>query len=338
MRNLGILFCATLIGTSAVTFAAEPEAIFFAPHSGQNGVPVSSLNIPKIDFSKLRQSSDKLASTGPTFTIVYQDVLSDTNAGFDDPTLGAARRAVVTEVTNYLKTVIFDQGNCDIYFQTSLNANNGFLGFAGTSFFTSSTFQPGFAFSHITTGVDPSGSNPDISAQINFFYPFNLNTSAATTGGNYDLHSVLLHEFTHGLGILSGISQSGASQISSGIYSKFDEQVTANNGVRVISNLGVYSGASVVAGDNTIQFRGAGTNTVLGFFPPLYTPGAFVAASSMSHWQLNSPIPVQAVMRPSLTPNTDNRAYQPFEIKALGDLGYAITAPSSTKAWDVYTY
>ncbi|MGF1572650.1 MAG: hypothetical protein ACFCU1_06215 [Sumerlaeia bacterium] len=335
--NSVIFFSLSVCLAVATTAFAEPEMVFHAPHNPAGIVPVKSLNIPSIDFAKYRAEADKgTPSSGPTFTVVYQDVLDNTNAGFDDPTLGAARRAVVDEVTAYLSTVIKDTGNCDIYFQLSENADNGFLGFAGTNYFLTSSFQGGLAFEHITTGVDPSPTNPDITGQINFFYPYNLNTATATSGGNYDLFSVLLHEVTHGLGILSAASATGASRIGPGTYTTLDQLAFSSGGVRIWNDSQTYSGISLTGGNNTIQFRGTGTNTVFGQFPPLFTPATFANASSISHWQLAAPIPGNAVMRPEIAQNVDNRIYQPFEIAALGDLGYTIS--SSNADWVLYNY
>lgn len=318
--------------------SAEPEMVFFAPHNPAGPVLVTEANTPKVDFNKLRAESGKgTSASGPTFTVAYQDVINGTGAGFDDPTLGAARRAVVDSVTAYLGTVISDTGNCDLYFQLSDNADNGFLGFAGTNYFVvPNSFQPGLAYAHITSGVDPSPANPDISSRINFFYTYNLNPSVPTSGGNYDFFSVLLHEITHGLGIISATDAGGNSVISSGVYTTFDEIAFSAGGIRVWNSSATYSGASLTAGNNTIQFRGSGATTALGVFPPLHTPGTFSAASSVSHWQLTSPIPGNAVMRPSIATNVDNRVYQPFEISALGDLGYTVS--SSAKEWRLFDY
>ena len=60
--------------------------------------------------------------------------------------------------------------------------------------------------------------------------------------------------------------------------------------------------------------------------PVLAQPG-----SSISHWQLG--IPGGAVMFPSFANGTENRTFAAWEVAALQDLGYSVTAVGD---WDLY--
>jgi hypothetical protein len=330
------LLSATAFGMLSSVAMAQ-EVVFFAPHSPKG--PEAATDVAKlgVNFEKLRSSQAK-GTPGPTFTVAYADVINDTNAGFDDPTLGPARRQVVNEVLLYIGSLLDETGNCDVFFRPSLNVNNGFLGFAGTAYpIVANSFQPGLAFEHITTGVDPVPGTADIEAEINFFFNYNLNPAVPSATNQFDLFSVLLHEITHGLGISSGSNASGGSRIdASGVFTTFDQLMFSNTGNPLWNSGATFSGFPLNQGENFVQFRGSNATATFGAFPPIHTPTTFASGTSMSHWQLNSPIPSSTVMRPSLANGVDNRQYQEFEKQALADLGYDLVIPSNASHWNLY--
>lgn len=55
-------------------------------------------------------------SPGILFRVWFYDVLNHTNIGFDDPGLGAQRRACVGRVLDYLNSIFNESGTCDISF------------------------------------------------------------------------------------------------------------------------------------------------------------------------------------------------------------------------------
>ena len=331
-----VLLSATAFGMLS-TAALAQEVVFFAPHSPKGPEAATDLAKLGVNFEKLRAAGAK-GTPGPTFTVVYADVVNNTDAGFDDPTLGPARQQVVNQVLQYIGSLLDETGNCDVFFRPSLNVNNGFLGFAGTNYFlTPNSFQGGLAFQHLTTGVDPLSGTADIEAEINFFFNYNLNPAVPSATNQFDLYSVLLHEFTHGLGIISLSTSTGGSRISpTNVYTTFDQLMFSSSGTPVWNSSTVFSGISLTQGENFVQFRGANTASAFGGFPPIHTPTTYVLGTSMSHWQLNSPIPAQAVMRPALANGVDNREYLEFEKQALSDLGYDLVIPSNASHWNLY--
>jgi len=330
-RNL--LSCAAAAAIACLAVGAQAEVpTFYFPHANKV-VPGDKL----ASYGKnLPVSKTLKAPGGITWNITYVD---GAGVGFNDATFGAARKATLDAVLVYIDSVLGETGTCDIEVDASEFGGDGFLAAAGTSFFGSPTYQGGTALTHITTGTDPNPGGPEISMVVDFGYPWHLGTGPIPgSPTQFDLFSVLLHEITHGLGILSLTNDgTGASQIP-GVYTKWDELLyqTSNN-TRVWNAGGTYQASSLTGGNNTIDFRGAAAAAIFGTSPyaPIYTPGPFEGGSSVSHWQLVAPISSDAVMRPAITNNVENRTYEPFEIGALQDLGYDLEA-SSLPAWMQY--
>jgi len=148
-----------------------------------------------------------------TFNITYKDQTVrwglGNKIGFDHPTKGAERRAVVDRVLEYLGDVLNESApaTCDIQFDTSETDGAGFLATAGPLFFeTPNGFRNGLAYQHITTGIDPARNSADIVCRVDFGFPWHTSTAAEVPENRVDLFTALLHELAHGLGMLSVLS------------------------------------------------------------------------------------------------------------------------------------
>ncbi len=265
------------------------------------------------------------------FNITYLDVQNDNNKGFDDPVLGAARRDVVNRVLEYIGDVLNETAPaaCDIVFNVSKTDASGFLASAGPFYLTSPNgFSSGFAQEHIATGVDSLPGTADISSTVDFGYPWYTASAVPVTAGQYDLFSVLLHEMTHGLGVLSLSNAAGASKISGanpGVYSVWDKYMETGSGGIVLFN----NTTTVFAG-NTSYLTGNSGGLALdspfakaafgGVRPPIYAPATFSLGSSLSHFSTSISGPV--VMKPSISAGVAIRTYAAFEIGVLKDIGY----------------
>lgn len=316
------------------TFPAAGE-IYYYNGTGP-AIPVDETNPKAFAFDAQQAKSLAPKQAGISWNISYRDIEENANIGFDDPAEGAERRARVEEVLSYLSGVLAVDSpvSLDIQFDRSQTDGSGFLASAGTFFSSAPGFTGGFAFDHIATQQDPSGSLPDIFAQFDFGW--NWNASPDPPANNeIDLMSVLLHEFTHGLGFLSLAESDGSSSIARGVYTHFDNLLFDGNSRELFILQGtraVYRGDSntLTGGDGGVFFVGPATTAVFGADPPIYTPSAFSDGSSVSHWDYPAGAPV---MLPAIGFGDTRREYLDFEIAALNDLGYPNAQALGTAAF-----
>ena len=272
-----------------------------------------------------------------TFNITYKDQTANwgfgNHIGFDHPSLGLERRAVVERVLEYLGDVLNESAPaaCDIVFDVSETDGSGFLATAGPLFFEiPNGFRSGLALQHITTGIDPSPDSADIVCKVDFGYPWYTDAMPDTPANRFDLFTALLHELTHGLGMLSVTNEDGSSLLTGGnpgVYTRWDQTLATPAGAPVFD-------ASTLLVGPTENFDGTGGGIVLmgtvmrsvygGTGPPVFTPPDFAAGSSLSH--LAPEIPGALLMKPVLDPGTTIREYGELEIAALQDIGYSKAA------------
>jgi hypothetical protein len=322
----------------AVLLAAAPEgrAVPIA-YRDINGVwhRVDTRDWPPVPSSRVHRLRTR---GGVGFSVVYRDEVDNTGVGFDDPTLGVERRAVVAEVLQVLGGHIADSGSCEIEFEASETDGSGPLAEAGPLYLDGPpAFDPGPAFLHITTGTDPYNDAPDISATVDFGHAW-FSGAGNVPAGQYDLRSVVLHELTHGLGFLSLSDSQGRSEISGanpGVYSTFDDFLFTGNGDDLFitsANGASFAGLSsdLRGGDGGVRFAGPNAMAALGSQPPIYAPNPFSNGSSLSHWNDSSFSPPRPVMVHAVFPGTQKRDYDAFELAALRDLGYTVGTPGPT--------
>jgi hypothetical protein len=316
---------------SAVSVHARPIA-----YKDANGVwkVMDEKDWPQVPKAKLQASGAVIrpSATKITFTLTFLDMASHTGKGFDDPTFGADRRAVIQSVVEYIDSVLnHSGGGCQIEFDLSQDdAGISTLASAGPVMWVTNgdpgdpdVFSSGFAFEHITTGTDPSGSSPDIGATVNFGHSWYAGT-VPVPSGQMDLFSVMLHELTHGLGILSISKSDGASDLGGKTFSYYDNLLYTGNGNKLWDAGANFKGTSfwLVGGDGGIRFRGTNATATFGSYPPIYAPDPWEPGSSMGHWAEG--IVPTPVMNYNIGAGVSRRAYQPFEVSALKDLGYTI--------------
>lgn len=286
-------------------------------------IPVTAAN--RHLFAQPEEKGPPLKAGAVTYNLIFDDVDQDTNAGFDHPTLGAARRAAVNTVMTYVLQVLnLNTGaDIDIRFGPSLNDPfSGLLAQAGTFFWLSPGFQNGAAFEHLTTGVDPSGEVVDIQGAVNFGHTWNTDTTRQPTSGEYDLYTVLLHEITHGLGLLSLSEANGASMVSPNAYSYWDSYIARSDGSLLFTGSPPsFNGTASNLTSNALIFKGPVATSVFGnTHPPVFAPSPWQGGSSLSHW--NDGIEGGGVMTPFLGTGQKNAVYRSLDMAALEDLGY----------------
>lgn len=324
-----LLYKASTIRKAATTFllllAAPAQAgVFFYDGDGP-AIPVDEANPGR--FASMRGSAKHITAmkSGVSWNISYDDVDNNTNTGFDHPTNGPERQARAEEVLAYLGGVIggHPAAVIEVRFDLSQSDGSGSLASGGTFFSSEPGFTGGFAFDHITSGADPSPFLPDLFVRMDFGWPWN-HTADPPAAGEVDLASVLLHEFTHGLGFLSLARQDGSSEIAAGVYAYFDQLLVDGSGGEIFALRGTraqYAGGSntLTGGAGGVFFTGPAATGVYGIHPPIYAPNTWNNGSSISHWDYAAGEPI---MLPAISFGAARRAYLDFEIAALQDLGY----------------
>ena len=264
-------------------------------------------------------------ATAVAFNIVYQDVVDDTDQGFDHPTYGADARARVDDVLAYLDSLLDESGGLNILFEVSETGETGALAHASTYYWTSPPgFTNGFAYEHIVNNDEQDPGMADMFITVDFGYNFNVD-AGDPSGGEFDLFTTLLHELTHGLGFTSLADSDGTSTIGSGVFTGFDDFLVTGSPAY---DLFYWTGETVAYGGTAGSLLGqnggvffAGANAAAGnggADPPLYAPSSWVGGSSISHWDDGS----DDVMARGIAPGMMRREYSAREIGVLNDIGY----------------
>jgi hypothetical protein len=193
------------------------------------------------------------------FRLYYEDFLQGA-AGFNDASVGAARRTTLCAVLDYVEDTLALNVNppndyIDLYIDHSWSALNPaptnvrYLATGGTYYASNSGYgnTPGYydgnVMLHATTGTDPEPGVYDGVILVNFdkFYvsnpPFPLAAYPICYWDNYqntagsccfDLYSVLMHEVTHALGFLSGVAEdsnlNAVSAVPGNGFTRFDDK------------------------------------------------------------------------------------------------------------------
>lgn len=285
------------------------------------------------------------------FIITFEDIESNTGAGFDNNTLspcgtgnsiGQDRVNNVCAVFDYIASVInMGSVNVEIYFPLSEFDGTGPLATASPLFDTgipAGTFTGGYVRDHIVNQSDPNATaydgviTMDFGNRISNGNTFTVFSCLTCPGvGDIDMFSTVLHEATHALGFLSFVTSNGTSSYSgssSGPYSLYDQHLFNASNSDLINGSAVFLGpvADLTSEDLTYFAPGNTQNE------PVYSPMSWSPGSSISHFD-DSQSNFSYVMRPA-TSGDDNRLYTMAELEVLVNLGYTLntgvfTAPQA---------
>jgi hypothetical protein len=312
-----LLLGSTVAGGTEVAPGASQRIVFYAPHW-----LTESYYIDTKAFTDSRAPLTKvLNAKAVTYTISYED---PANLGFNDPVEGVKRRTRLEEALKYVGDVVRLNGTLDVRVEPSLFANTGTLASAGTFYSTAPGFINGSAFQRLSTGSKPFPSFPEVRIICNFGYNWNFELSNPASN-QFDFLSVMVHEIAHGMGFASLANASGASVISSGVYSVVDRLMVRNSGNRALfgGTPPAFLGTDADLRSNDLSFTGtnAFTRYAQGVNAGIYAPNPFSGGSSLSHWDTGN-IVGGAVMEHAIRPGVNRRQFTNLELGALRDLGY----------------
>jgi hypothetical protein len=293
------------------------------------------------------------------FRIIYQDIISGTGSGFDDPVLGVTRRNCVCSVIDYIESVISIPTSIgstgptiDIIFNLSTSIpTSGILASAApvfpAAFYTPTpTITPGYyggyLYDYITTGIKPDINSEEAQVTVNFGYNYTYCTSGINDC-EYDFFSLILHELTHGLGFVSfGIDNSGtlSSRFANNVFSKFDQYfLFYNNGTSFDKLFDITSYAANNGVNPSLPLNAATTNRIWKSNIalankqnlPIYSESVYSAGTSLSHMDdwffrsfLSPGFSPNYVMNSSLNTHQFKREYTIQEVTMLQSMGYTI--------------
>jgi hypothetical protein len=255
--------------------------------------------------------------------------------GFADPDaeLRNSRRARLEETLLYLARVLnVDPAlNVVLHLRVAASLDVGppnFLAQGGTPFANAGGgFSPGLAFLKLTTGTQPFPEIQDMQLTVDFGHNWYFG-ACEPAANEMDFRSVLLHEFTHGLGFTSGLDADGSSTIG-GLYTVFDSAVARESDAShlVSGTPPAFVGSALDLTSNALVFDGVEAFDLYaqGVRPPLYAPDPFALGSSIAHWSTASVPPILVgggVMEPVFFNGNVLRNYRPVDLGALVDLGY----------------
>jgi len=306
---------------------ADEELVLVYGHTGEV-VPANS----KAFTNFASTPSDTHVTGGITFRLFYEDLRLNNNIGFDDPADGLTARNRIKDVLDTMAADLNETGTLDIYFEASQTDASGALASAGSFYSTAPGYNSPISLQRIRTGVKPNANFPEITVTVDFGYPYNL-TTGPTDILEIDFASVLLHEFTHGLGFASVTSSTGASLLGTNARTDFDEfLVQAQGGANIFSGTGAFAVAASALTSNNLFFEGVNATTAYAQPAPqagIYAPASFASGSSISHWNTGNIIG-GAVMEHAISVGVDNRTYAPVDLGALKDIGWSnVVVPNS---------
>ncbi|MCF3650988.1 hypothetical protein [Synoicihabitans lomoniglobus] len=272
--------------------------------------------------------------------LTFEFDFADVNTGFNDPTLGAERRASLASGANLLANYFTTAAprTVKITVNASQSDGSGFLASAGGITYVGAGFQANFPMQVIQSG-DHSGQSSHGSMTWDFGYTWDYDNSISS--GAYDFQRVAMHELTHVLGFSSYIGSDGAGLFDGNptTYSYFDQFLTDASGNALVDSSGNYQGGTILSDgvSSDVYFNGA--NAVAangGERVHMYSPSSYNGGSSLSHLDTDFYGSVGYIMTHAVSSGASVREFSAIELGILTDLGYTVSAvpePSTLALW-----
>ncbi len=330
MQKYQILGTVVLLVLGIGLAHGEP-VVLVMPH---HGVEIRDTATPGAE--KSATFSEDHTANGLTFHIEYYDL---SGVGFlANGSAGTMRRDRLAEALTHIAETINMPGELDVRVNDSELDGSGALAYAGTYFALAAGFQDGSSLRRLLEGSKPFANTPEIELTVDFGWDWN--SSLADPGlDEVDLLSVLIHEFTHGLGFATLVQANGESVIRTDpgsqdahVYTVFDSLILHGPTATYILDGAppVLQGGPGLLVSEALQF-GTNANEAYtaygqGVAPPLFAPSTFIPGSSLSHWD-SGHIVGGAVMEHQFIAGTQRRSYSALDVGALRDLGFDSAVP-----------
>jgi hypothetical protein len=262
-----------------------------------------------------------------TFEFTYFDVVNDTDIGFDDPTLGADRRAALEATATAMGNRIGQTATVEFGLAPSLmDGTGGPIGIAAANFLdTTPGIRDGEVYRRTELGIsDPTpGDINNLDGGAIFDFGYSVDLTGPSTPGNAYFPDVVRHELTHALGYGSFLRAdqtgfNGSSPLD--MYTRFDSMLKTDagpgTGLAIIDASGAQlldSATFDVAFGSGLVFDGPAARAANGGLPVKlfgFDPTHSAAASD--------------VMFPSPAVGFVRDDWAPADVGVLRDLGYAI--------------
>jgi autotransporter-associated beta strand protein len=300
------------------------------------------------------------ASAQITWNVTYNGTHWNDSTPNGTSTLGQLRRDSVTAATLYLNTVLDGRGTTNITLTSSgFGSPNPLANFGPNKIgtfdvgdgFVLGTFQNGGVYQSARTNTTPApfASQPDGQGTVFFGHNYHYavagsgTTLAGGPGGTIDLVSVMIHELTHGLGIVAfadpGTPTGVKDQFTEwerslqrgntpGSGALFATNITQSNYGTFLGPTSTFTGGNTQNpqqtiftndGTNGLYFGGKYAREVFNGPVPVYSPTTYNSGSSGAHVNVG-PSNIGVMNQAILT--GVQRRYQNYEIAILLDMGW----------------
>lgn len=271
------------------------------------------------------------ANAEVTFVFTFFDVTTSTGVGFDDPTLGADRRAAVQAVADAIGARIEQDATVEIGVAPSETDGTGPIGVGSATFLdTTPGIRDGEVYRRIVLGEPDVDAGLDAGMVFDFGYTTTL-SGTPPTGVAY-FPDVVRHELSHILGYGSFIKSDGTgfNGTAPDMYTRYDSMLTTDAG-------GV-DGLPIVDDDGNLLLDSA-------TFDFAYASGLVfdgtetrAANSGSPHKRFGSDPTHSAtasdVMFPSPAVGETRDEWTGLDVAILKDLGYTIGDPTPSTGGD----
>ena len=266
----------------------------------------------------------RTAEAEVTFVLTFFDVTTGTGVGFDDPVLGAARRATVEATAAAIGSRIGQTATVEIGFAPSETGGTGPIGIGSATFLdTSAGIRDGEVYRRIVLGAPDV--DPGLNGGIVFDFGYAVALSGTPAAGVAYFPDVARHELTHVLGYGSFLKADGTgfNGTAPDMYTRFDSLCRTDaggtsTGLPVVDALGnlLLDAATYAAAHGTgLVFDGTETRAANGGAPHK------LAAADPTHSGTASD-----VMFPSPAMGEARDDWSAIDVAILKDLGYIIMA------------